>query len=54
MNFRSLLDREAPDEGLKAFWEELQQGYLAFEQTRRVPRVWVEPKTGRYRVQARR
>jgi len=34
------------------FWKGLKPGYDAFERTRKVPRVWVDEKTGGYRFKA--
>ena len=36
---------------LVSFWKGLQPGYLLFEQSRRPPRVTVDPRTGAYRFQ---
>jgi hypothetical protein len=36
------------NEGLSAFWRELEPIYAAFEETAHVPRVEIEPKSGRY------
>jgi murein L,D-transpeptidase YafK len=38
------------NEDLLAFWHELEPIHAAFEETRLVPRVEIEPKSGRYRV----
>jgi len=35
-----------------AFWNNLKPGYEAFERTRKVPKVWIEPESGRYRFKA--
>ncbi|RMG13492.1 MAG: hypothetical protein D6729_14960 [Deltaproteobacteria bacterium] len=35
-----------------AFWEELRPIYEAFERTRRIPRVRIDPTTGAYRLEA--
>lgn len=45
----ALLHASTTDDSLRAFWEELLPGYLAFEETRRVPRVFVH-RDGRYEV----
>jgi len=34
------------------FWRNLRPGFIAFEQTRKVPQLRVDPKTGAYRVTA--
>ncbi|MGZ3457655.1 MAG: L,D-transpeptidase family protein, partial [Archangium sp.] len=39
---------------LVAFWRGLEPGWRLFEQTRRPPRISVDPKTGAYRVEAGR
>jgi murein L,D-transpeptidase YafK len=39
-------------EQLLAFWRGLEPGWRLFEETRRPPRVSVDPKTGAYRVRA--
>jgi murein L,D-transpeptidase YafK len=44
-----LSTRNAPPE-MVAFWEELRQGYAAFEADHLLPGIRVEPKTGRYLV----
>lgn len=44
----ALLASDAPDD-VKQLWRELAEGYRAFEQTRRIPRVRVDAK-GRYVV----
>ncbi len=41
-------------EPLVAFWRGLEPGWRLFEETRRPPRVSVDPKTGAYRVSAAR
>jgi murein L,D-transpeptidase YafK len=41
-------------ESLLAFWRGLEPGWRIFEETRRPPRVSVDPKTGAYRVYAAR
>lgn len=41
-------------EQLMAFWRGLEPGWRLFEETRRPPRVSVDPKTGAYRVRAAR
>lgn len=43
------LGEEAPH---RAFWSELLPGYRAFEETRRPPKVSVDPKSGAYRVRS--
>lgn len=41
-------------EQLRAFWRGLEPGWRLFEETRRPPRVSVDPTTGAYRVRAAR
>jgi len=40
----------ADDPKLLDFWRQLRPGYLAFEETRRPPKVVVNPKAARYQV----
>jgi murein L,D-transpeptidase YafK len=49
----ALITDAEPDDELLAFWENLKEGWDAFEATHRKPRVSVD-KRGRYRVKPRR
>jgi murein L,D-transpeptidase YafK len=53
-SFEALRAEAKPDPELQAFWASLRPGYLAFEETRRAPKVRIDPRTGRYDVTVRK